>query len=310
MSGNRNKIYLAFLTHCETGKATIDDLIKLGYQLIKKHKLHHHFFLDRSLKTTAQALTYHALRIHSHHKNEKVSSSQALTTFALFEKRIEDRLPVEYITNEANYLDRSFYVNENVLIPRSIMNTRFSDFLKEVSWKDHTILDLCTGSGCIGITLALIDPIARIDLADISEKALEVAKINIERYQLQNRVQCIQSDLFSRIHKTYDLIITNPPYVTTKDYARIPEEFKKEPKIALEAGQDGLAIINHIIEQAKIYLNPKGILIAEVGSSAVKALKKKYPHIPFKWLKYRPPHGRESFFAEPGILQCYRDHLP
>lgn len=301
MSGNQNTI--------SESAMTVDDLIKLGCRLMKKHKLHHHFFRDRSLEAAAQCLTYHALHIHSHHKNDKVSSAQVAAAIALFEKRVNERLPVEYITNEADYLGRSFYVNENVLIPRSIMNTRFSDFLKEVSWQNRTVLDLCTGSGCIGITLALIEPTIHVDLADISEKALDVAKINIDRYGLQDRVRCIQSDVFSNINKTYDLIITNPPYVTIKDYNRAPPEFKKEPKMALEAGEDGLDIINIIIQQAKAYLNPTGLLIAEVGSPAVKVLKKKYPHIRFKWLKYRPPNGKESFFAEPGIFQCTREDL-
>lgn len=310
MSGNPDNIYLAFLKRCNDGNATIDDLIKLGYRLMRKHKLHPHFFRDRSLKTTAQYLTYSALNIHSHHHDDKVSPAQAQAVFALFEKRIKERLPVEYITHEAEYLGHSFYVNENVLIPRSIMNTRFEDFLKLVPWQDYTVLDLCTGSGCIGITLALMNKALRVDLADLSPQALEVAKINIERYQLQDRVHCIQSDVFSHIHKAYDLIITNPPYVTTQDYERAPTEFKKEPKMALEAGKDGLTIINAIIQQAKVYLHPQGLLIAEVGSPAVKMLKKKYPHIPFTWLKYRSPAGKTSFFADPGIFLCRREDLP
>jgi ribosomal protein L3 glutamine methyltransferase len=194
---------------------------------------------------------------------------------------------VEYITNEGWYLGNKFYVNKNVLVPRSTMNTRFNDFLSEIHWKNNLVLDLCTGSGCIGISLALLNTKISVDLLDVSSKALEVATINVTNYNLSNRVRCIKSDLFENVQNKYDLIITNPPYVTTAEYKASPDEFKNEPKIALEAGADGLDIIKKILAQAKNYLNEDGKLIAEVGTSVAKALKRKYPNVPFKWLKYK-----------------------
>lgn len=163
------------------------------------------------------------------------------------------------------------------MVPRSIMNTRFNDFLNAIHWENYKILDLCTGSGCIGITLALLNPKINVDLADISPEALKVAQINIDRYNLNNRVKCIHSDCFANINNKYDLIITNPPYVTTKEYNKIPVEFKNEPKIALESGRSGLNVIDKILTQAKDYLNPNGTLIAEVGFTAAKRLKKNIP---------------------------------
>ncbi len=203
-------------------------------------------------------------------------------------------MPVEYITNESYYLGRPFYVNKDVLVPRSLMNTRFSDFLRSAIWKNYRVLDLCTGSGCIGISLALLNDQIRVDLADISNDALAVALVNIKKYGLTSRVKCIQSDLFQDIEDQYDIIISNPPYVPLNEYYQQPIEVRNEPEIALKAGIDGLEIIDKIIINSKSYLNPNGLLIAETGYPAAKRLKQKYPTIPFQWFKYRHPSGKES----------------
>ena len=145
---------------------------------------------------------------------------------------------------------------------------------------------------------------------EISPEALDVAKINVKKYWLEDRVKCIQSDLFDNIHQKYDLIITNPPYVSKKEYQQSAEEFKTEPKIALEAGEDGLAIVRKILAQAKQHLNPNGTLIAEVGPSAATFIKKQYPHIKFQWFKYRKPSGKESFFGGHGVFLCQASALP
>ncbi len=147
-------------------------------------------------------------------------------------------------------------------------------------------------------------------MADISHAALEVAHVNINKYSLNDRVRCIRSDLFDNIQNKYDLIITNPPYVSISEYQKCPEEFKNEPKIALESGKDGLDILHKILSQAKKYLNKNGSLIAEVGFPAAKLLKKKYPRILFKWFKYRRPNGKESIFGMHGVFLCKRSDLP
>jgi len=278
----------------------VSDIIDFGYSLMRKAKLHHHFF-GKSLLKTAQYLTFWYLKFPHEYKNldylySSISHLNAKKIIILFEKIISERVPVEYITQEAWYLGNKFYVNENVLVPRSCMNTRFNDFLNQIHWENNLVLDLCTGSGCIGITLALLNSQINIDLVDISLKALEVAKINVNNYYLKDKIRCIQSDLFKNVRNKYDLIITNPPYVSIAEYKASPDEFKKEPKIALEAGWDGLDIIDRILSEAKEYLNKDGKLIAEVGTSAAKLIKRAYPKIPFKWFKYRKPVGEGSKF--------------
>lgn len=307
----RNKAYTEFLASCSQHRATVGDMIQLGTKLMSKAKLHHHFFRDFTWKAQAEALVEYAFQLAQvdYKLSDKLDETMALSIIALFEKRIEERVPVEYITHKAYYLGNTFYVNEHVLIPRSIMHHRFEDFLNDVPWENDRVLDLCTGSGCIGITLALLNPRIHVDLADISPDALEVAKMNVKKYWLEDRVKCIQSDVFDNIHQKYDLIITNPPYVSQKEYQKSAEEFKTEPRMALEAGEDGLSIIRRILSQAKHYLNPNGILIAEVGISAAQLIKKQYPQVKFQWLKYRRPSGKESFFGGHGVFLCHANAL-
>lgn len=311
----RNQVYSTFLTLCSQSDKTVNDIAQLGYKLMRKEKLHHHFFEDFSLLTTAKYLAFYSLNLpYEYHNNDYlnkiINPKEAAKILLLFEKLIANRIPVEYITHETYYLGHQFYVNENVLVPRSIMNTRFNDFLNLVQWQNYRVLDLCTGSGCIGISLALLHPRIQVDLADISVKALEVAQTNIDHFALNDRVKCIQSDIFENIHHQYDLIITNPPYVATREYNASPAEFKNEPRIALEAGIDGLDVINKIITQARNYLNANGLIIAEVGFTTAKRVKKKYPKIPFKWFKYRRPSGKESLFGMHGTFMCEAKYLP
>lgn len=304
----RHKAYTEFLQLCESTQVTVKDIVKLGAQLMSKQKLHHHFFGDYSWKATAQSLTNYALK-NLKNNQDYITPEECVSIFSLFEKRIVERVPVEYITNEAQYCGRPFYVNDQVLVPRSIMSARFQDFLKDTHWDSYRVLDLCTGSGCIGITLALMNPHIQVDLVDISSEALKVAQINIEKHGLQERVRCIQSDCFENVEHQYDLMITNPPYVSVNEYNKTPEEFKKEPKIALESGIDGLDIVHVILSQADHYLTTKGALIAEVGSPAAKRLKKHYPNIAFKWFKYKRPNGTVSWFSTPGVFLCQKEDL-
>ncbi len=295
----RNKLYKNFLESCHNNTVTVKDIVHFGAKLMRQAKLHPHFLADHSLKSTALYLTFFALNLpyeytNQHYLNQKITAQDADNILQLFEKRISKRIPAEYITHESYYLDRPFYVNEHVLVPRSLMNTRFVDFLQSTHWENYRVLDLCTGSGCIGISLALLNPKITVDLADISSEALGVALVNIKKYDLHDRVKCIQSDLFQNIQDKYDIIITNPPYVPLSEYNQQPIEVKNEPAIALKAGVNGLEIIDKILVNSKFYLNPNGLLISEVGYPAAKQLKKKYPKVPFQWFKYRHPSGKES----------------
>lgn len=206
----------------------------------------------------------------------------------IIQKRIDTRKPAAYLMREGWFAGLPFYINENVLVPRSpiaeMVQEQFSP------WVDpeqvHSILDLCTGCGCIGIACAYAFPYAHIDLSDISEDALEVAKINIERHDVASRVTAIQSDLFENLqNRKYDLIVSNPPYVDAEDMASLPDEFKHEPAMALESGEDGLDITRRILAAARHYLNPQGLLVVEVGNSQYH-LQEAMPDVPFQWVEF------------------------
>jgi ribosomal protein L3 glutamine methyltransferase len=212
-----------------------------------------------------------------------ITEPEVLEVLSLFEQRIKTRKNVQYITHEALYFGLSFYVDENVLTPRSLMADSFDIVLRETTWDNDRALDVCTGSGCIGISLALKRPGLRVDLVDVSPKALDVARINVERYGLQDRVRCIQSDLFSAVEGPYSLIVSNPPYVTNGEYSVLAPEFKNEPRLALTAGDDGLDLVIPILQLAPHFLTPHGTLMVEVGYPAEQRLVKRFPDLPFQW---------------------------
>ncbi|MFT3741311.1 MAG: 50S ribosomal protein L3 N(5)-glutamine methyltransferase [Gammaproteobacteria bacterium] len=207
----------------------------------------------------------------------------------LFRRRIEERIPTAYLTQEAWFAGFPFYVDERVIIPRSpmaeLIESRFSPWLHHM--EDPYILDLCTGSGCIAIACALMFPDSQVDAVDISPEALAIAAKNRQTYQLEKQIELIESDLWMQIppHQQYDLIVSNPPYVDGAAMAELPAEFQHEPRLALAAGEDGLEIVRRILAQAKKYLAPEGVLIVEVGDSA-PALVEAYPALPFYWLEF------------------------
>ena len=205
----------------------------------------------------------------------------------LIEKRINDKIPTAYLLNEAWLRDYKFYVDERVIVPRSLIAESLSENL--YPWIDdpekiYSALDLCTGSGCLGIMMAHSFQNAMIDLVDLSEKALQVAEINVNHYGLHDRIELIQSDLFNGLEgKKYDLIISNPPYVNQTSADSFPMEFLKEPSMALGSGEDGLDHTIRIIHEAKEYLNDNGMLIVEIGHNK-EILLKKFPKLQFQWL--------------------------
>ena len=202
------------------------------------------------------------------------------------DRRVGDRVPTAYITGEAWFMGLRFQVDERVLIPRSPLAEILEERLHPWLAPDRPvqrILDLCTGSGCIGIAAAHVFPEAEVVLADLSPEALAVAEANIHEYGLEDRVRCVQSDLFDRITGPFDLILTNPPYVDAQDLDGMPPEFHWEPRLGLAAGDDGLDIAHRILAEATEFLTPEGLLFAEVGNSWV-ALDEAYPQAPFTWL--------------------------
>ena len=200
--------------------------------------------------------------------------------------RSRDKIPAPYILNEAWLRDYKFYVDERVLIPRShiadILMDQIDTWIPDPE-NINCALDLCTGSGCLAILLAEVFGAASVDAIDISKDALAVAQKNITNYNLQDRIKLIEGDLLTGTQKQYDLIISNPPYVDATAMKGLPEEFQKEPALALAGGDQGIDLVRQIIEKAPTNLTNDGLLIVEVGRDRV-ALEKAFPNIPFTWV--------------------------
>lgn len=220
----------------------------------------------------------------------RLSSDEKDKLLCLIEKRIEQRIPLPYLTHEAWFAGLPFYVDERVLIPRSpfaeLIDNQFQPWLESPDELGR-ILDLCTGSGCIAIALAMAFPEATVDAVDISEDALAVAEINIKKHELQDQVRAIQSDCWQAIEpqQQYDLIVSNPPYVGAEEMAGLPAEYRHEPASALEAADNGLALVREILLNAADYLSDKGLLFVEVGNSDL-AVDAAWPDMAFMWLEF------------------------
>ena len=204
------------------------------------------------------------------------------------ERRILGRVPVPYLTHEAYFCDLSFYVDERVLIPRSpiaeLIKQQFSPWIEAEDV--GSVLDLCTGSGCIAIACCYAFPDAVVDAVDISPDAIDVAVINRNSHGLQDVLTLIESDCFASVPATrYDIIVSNPPYVGQDEMQTLPDEYRHEPNLALETTNNGLAIVEKILFSAHAYLSDHGILVVEVGNSE-QALYEAYPHVPFTWLDF------------------------
>lgn len=223
----------------------------------------------------------------------RLTSSERERALNLVYERVNQRCPAPYLTGEAWFANLPFYVDARVLVPRSpiaeLIQNRFEPWLNA---EPRRILDLCCGSACIGIACAYEFENALVDVADISKDALDVAAINRERHQLTERLNLFESDLFDAVpQQSYDLIVSNPPYVDQEDIDSMPGEFHAEPLLGLAAGEAGLDIVLRILQQAPDYLSPNGILIVEVGNSCV-ALQEHLPAMPFTWLEFeRGGHG-------------------
>lgn len=209
------------------------------------------------------------------------------TVLDIIARRAVERVPAAYLTHEAWQGEFNFYVDERVLVPRSFIYELMGEPLEP--WIEHPelvhrALDLCTGSGCLAIQLAHHYPDAQVDAVDISLDALEVASINIENYGLQERIQLIHSDMTEGLEEPYDLIISNPPYVDQESVDELPEEYLHEPELALGSGRDGLDATRVILAEASCLLNPKGVLLVEIGHNR-DVLEAAYPQLPFVWLE-------------------------
>lgn len=228
--------------------------------------------------------------------HSRLTQSEKNLIVTMIERRVNERIPAAYLTNQAWFCGLPFYVDERVLVPRSpyaeLINKHFADWLND---EPKNILDLCTGGGCIAIALAYAFDQALVDAVDISPDALEVAEMNIAEHELSERVFPIQSDLMSALQgQQYDLIVSNPPYVDQEDMDDLPDEFHHEPQLGLAAGLDGLDLVDSILQQAPQHLSDNGWLFVEVGNSQVH-MNERYPGLPLKWVDFE--EGGQGVFA-------------
>jgi ribosomal protein L3 glutamine methyltransferase len=291
--------------------STVNDFLRWGYSLFNEHDLCYGHGTDNSWDEIVHLVysTLHfSLDCTQDILNAKLLAAEKKLLADRIRLRIEKRIPVSYLTNEAWFCGLSFYVDERVIIPRSpmaeLIESEFSPWVD--SQKVTKILDLCTGSGCIAIACAVNFPEAEVDAVDISTEALVVAQKNVNQYGLEQTIHLIQSDLFKSLpRKQYDIIISNPPYVPESVYDTLPDEYSHEPSLALKAGQEGLSAVEEILKKAGKYLSPNGVLIVEVGELQ-PLVEQVYPTIPFTWLQFEEGEDGVFLLTAQELKDCFK----
>ena len=307
------RIAMSSINYQFEGLETITDFVRWGGSIFSQSNLCFGHGTDNAFDE-AKVLVFYVLglpqNIPETYWFARLTQHEKHQVHELFQRRIESRKPAAYLTGEAWFAGLKFKVNENTLVPRSpiaeLISQRFAPWV-EADDVTH-VLDMCTGSGCIGIASLQAFPNAEVDLVDVSEDALTVAQQNIEQFNLQDIAHVIQSDLYSNlVGKQYDLIISNPPYVDEIEMNALPEEFKQEPKLGLAAGKDGLDLVRKILAQAAAYLKEDGVLIVEVGVSQY-FVEQEYPELPLYWFEFE--HGGEGVFAiQKSELELFQTEL-
>ena len=278
---------------------TLRDWVRWGASRFNAAGLYFGHGTDNALDE-ALALLLHALHLDhalpADYLDACVTAEEASAIAALYQRRIDERIPAAYLTGKANFAGLEFLIDRSVLIPRSPIAELIGEGF--APWLDAghvgSVLDLCCGSGCIGIACAYAFPQALVDLADISSEALDVAARNVELHALEARVRTLKSDVYRGLDgERYDLIVSNPPYVSSAEMLALPEEYRHEPVLALAAGDDGMDVVSRMLVEAADYLRPGGIMVVEVGASA-ELLMARYPNVPFLWLDFE--HGGDGVF--------------
>ena len=275
--------------------STVRELLDYGIERFEEARISYGHGTTNALGEAAW-LVLHALGLPptnlDRHLDRPVTAVQAKAARTLLDQRVKTRKPAAYLIHEAWLGPHRFYVDERVIVPRSFIFELLRD------WKGpapRTVLDLCTGSGCLAILAAIAFPKASVDAADLSADALAVARRNVADYGLRERVQLCESDLFSALEgRAYDLVISNPPYVKASSMRKLPAEYRSEPRMALASGADGLSHTRSILAQAHLHLESHGRLVVEIGRNR-KALEKAFPQLPFEWPK--TSGGRNFVFA-------------
>ncbi|MFZ6644339.1 50S ribosomal protein L3 N(5)-glutamine methyltransferase [Undibacterium sp. TJN25] len=278
------------MTHSSLPFSTLRDMLRYAVTRFNTAKL---FFGHGSADALDEAayLLLHTLKLPldkiDPFLDARLLPEEIEAILAVIERRTVERVPASYITNEAWLGTYNFYVDERVIVPRSfiaeLIPERFSPWVGDAEAVEN-ILELCTGSGCLPIMLADAFSNAHVDAVDISASALEVAQRNVGDYKLQDRITLIESDLYANVpDKKYDLIITNPPYVNSGSMAKLPQEYRHEPQIALDGGDDGMDLVRKIVEGAGRRLTPDGILMVEIGNERAFA-EQAFADLDLTWL--------------------------
>ncbi len=289
---------------------TIADYCRYGATLFNQAELFYGHGSDNAF-SDAYTLVMHALSLPLD-TNDSISSCRLIDAekqyiLTLFTRRIEEQIPVAYITNLAYFANLPFYVDERVLIPRSpigeLIENQFFPYIAPDKLPKR-ILDLCTGSGCIAIACASYFSESEVDAVDLSIDALNVAQMNIENHGVSEQVIPIQSDVFSGVTgQTYDLIVTNPPYVDQTDIDHLPAEYLHEPEMGLGCGDDGLDIVRIILAESAKHLNDDGLLICEVGNSQIH-VNALYTDVPFTWLAFDNGGHGVFMLTKAQLVEC------
>jgi ribosomal protein L3 glutamine methyltransferase len=279
------------VSSCPPELATIVDFIRWGASRFNAAGLVFGHGNDSALDDATQ-LVLHALHLPHDtppaYGQGKLDANERERVFALLRRRVVERMPVAYLTGEAWFAGLAFKVDENTLIPRSpIAELIVAGFEPWIAGRSiERAADLCTGSGCIGIAMAAHHPDWRVDITDVSEAALTLARFNAEELGVADRVRVVRSDLFEGLQgEKYDLIVSNPPYVSDSDVDALPAEYHHEPALGLRAGHDGLDIVLRMLSEAPQHLTKQGFIIVEVGDSQAP-LEALLPRVPFAWVEF------------------------
>jgi ribosomal protein L3 glutamine methyltransferase len=271
--------------------ATLGDWLRHAEGSFRRARLHFGHGTHRPADEAAWLLT-HVLRIPHERLGDSLArpltASQRRAASRLIAERIRRRIPLAYLIHEAWLGEHRFYVDERAIVPRSyiaeLLRERLAPWVRDPS-EVRRGLDMCTGSGCLAVLLALAFTRARVDAVDISAGALAVARRNVAAYRLRSRVRLVRSDLFEGLRVApYDLIVANPPYVDAAAMKRLPAEYQREPRIALAGGTDGLAFVRRIVAEAGRFLRPGGLLVVEAGRHR-RAVERAFPRVPLTWLE-------------------------
>ncbi|HYN76506.1 MAG TPA: 50S ribosomal protein L3 N(5)-glutamine methyltransferase [Lamprocystis sp. (in: g-proteobacteria)] len=288
------------------GLITIQDYIRWGASRFDRAGVFYGHGTDNALDEAAQlvsAALHLEPRLPVDFRECRLTTAERVLIAGLIERRITERVPAAYLTGRSWFAGLEFQVTEQVLVPRSpiaeLIEAGFEPWAD--SERVERVLDLCAGSGCIGIAAALYLPAIEVDLVDCSPTALAVARRNLERHGVGNRVRAVESDLFDGLGgQRYDVICSNPPYVARAELAGLPPEYQREPRLGLYGGEDGLDLVVRILLRAGRHLTDHGILILEVGSAAL-TLERHLPLVPWTWIEFE--RGGE------GVLVLTREQI-